>query len=248
MKKEVPVRIAYNARGKQFYMQIRKPVFIMNSASVTKNEHSAVMSGVKTILKIIGLEKEIQINDLGCWNQGSGEHESIDWYLAEAQVKTANGCQIYDDDLLKLYRKSPLTKNLLHFVVMIIDKDLTSKRDDGAWYNFVIGDSFPDIGVVLSVKRFRGLSDSQKQEECIKTLVMHELGHVFLAASGRNGIDALSDQSNSSVLYKDHCDQECVMRQGGRVPDAWEKLSEDRLKSGKPFCKKCIDEMKRYIK
>ncbi|MBI5359388.1 MAG: hypothetical protein HZA48_02265 [Planctomycetes bacterium] len=230
-------------------MQRKRPVYIMNSAGVADDERQAVKDGVKTILEIIGLEKEIQIKDLGYWNQGSGEYESVDWYLAKAQMATNNGygSQVNDDKILDLYDNSPLRKEAPHYIVMIIDKDLTSKRNDGTWYNFVIGDGFQDIGVVLSVKRFRGLSDSQKQEECIKTLVMHELGHVFGAADGRNGIDALSTQSNSSVLYKDHCDQECVMRQGSRVPDAWIKISEDRLKSVRPFCDKCIVEMKKFF-
>lgn len=28
----------------------------------------------------------------------------------------------------------------------------------------------------------------------------------------------------------------------------WEKITKDRLDSGRPFCEKCIDEMKRHLK
>ena len=215
----------------------------MNSADVKENERQAAKDGAETILKIIGFEKEILINDSGYLNQGSGEHESIDWYLGKARMATNNGygMQFNADKILELYEELSLNKTNPHYIIMIIDKDLGSTG-----LGYVIGNGRQYIGAVLSVLRFRHLSDS-KRCECLKTLVMHELGHVFGAAVGKNGIDAIPGKPIILSLYQNHCDQECVMRQGSKVPEAWIQLSEDSLKSDKPFCYECIDQMKKYL-
>lgn len=222
-------------------MQRVKPIYIINSAGVTEDERQAVKDGIKSLLEIVELEKEIMVHDLGYWDKESDGIKSIDWYLAGAERKTTNGYVTQFDSgkiLKKLCEDS-------RYSIMIIDKDLTAEKEDGTWYNFIIGDAQRYICAVLSVKRFRAIPENH---ECIKTLVMHEFGHVFCAAFGKTGVDVLLGHSGNKDLKMNHCDQECVMRQGSRVPEAWIKISEDRLKSGKPFCKECINEMKRYLK
>lgn len=127
-----------------------------------------------------------------------------------------------------------------HYDVFVIDNDMGYKG-----MNFIVGVGNWK-GTVISVRRFRGLDDEMRHA-CVRTEVMHELGHTFDAASTRYGADALGDDNSNPRLYANHCANECVMRQGNVVPTAWVKMSQDWLRSGKPFCDECVQDMRGYF-
>jgi predicted Zn-dependent protease len=215
-----------------------KPIYLMNTQGVTELERRAVRDGIDTLLKIAGTDNVIKVEDFGYWNQGSGDFESIDWYVNKAMTDNffGYGRQLNASVLLHLCYKEDWQKTP-HYEVFAVDKDLCYHG-----LNFIIGLGDP-IGTIFSVVRFRNLDDRIKYE-CIKTETMHELGHTFKAAKGRRGVDALTGTTgNNGTLYMDHCANECVMRQGVEVPKTWIKISQDRLKSGIPFCGKCTDDL-----
>ena len=105
--------------------------------------------------------------------------------------------------------------------------------------NFVIGVGYPGIGTAISTSRFHGLKD-RKKYECIKTMIMHELGHAFgLIRNGRT--------RNVENSLGPHCTNRCTMRQGLSLPDDWIKMSQDRLKHG-ALCGTCETDLKNYFK
>lgn len=220
-----------------------KPIYFRHTKGIADVEVKSVRDGIDALLKIIKLEHSIKIKNIGYWNKGDGEYESAEWYVKKSLTDEDHGYgkQIYDDRLLGLCSMEQEVNSYPYCDLFLIDIDLWSPG-----LNFVIGSSNL-IGTVFSVIRFRNLS-KQKQYECIKTETLHELGHVFGAAKGRAGVDALGEDPSDSRLYNNHCANMCVMRQGNRVPDAWLKMSEDRFKNGNAFCDACVKDMKNFLK
>jgi len=222
-----------------------KPIYLRQTKGIKEVEKKAVRDGIETLLKIIKLEHSIKIENVGYWNTGDGEYESAEWYVKNSLIEKEHGYgkQIYDDRLLGCCAMEQKKRDKVdaRYEVFLVDIDLWSRRLD-----FVIGSS-NSTGTVFSVIRFRSL-DKKKKYECIKTETLHELGHVFSAAKGRTGVDALGEDTTDSKLYDNHCANICVMRQGNSVPDAWLKMSEDRLKNGNAFCDNCISDMKTFFK
>jgi len=105
--------------------------------------------------------------------------------------------------------------------------------------NFVIGASREGTCALISTYRFNDLEPDQKYE-VIKTETIHEFGHVL-------GIPYNNRKTNVENNIGLHCTNKCVMSQGLCVPDDWIKFTEDRLRSGKPLCDQCVDDLNIYF-
>lgn len=105
--------------------------------------------------------------------------------------------------------------------------------------NYVVGIAADNIGMVLSVNRYENLTRRQRYE-CIKTVTMHELGHVFKLPPD-------SRTENVEESLGKHCANVCIMRQGLIVPTDDIRMSEDRLKYG-ALCPTCKTDLKAYFK
>jgi len=316
-----------------------RPVHLMSTKGVEKEERLAVKSAIKTALKIGGVEKVVKIKDFGYWNQGPGPYMSIDWYIEQAKKPAIRTFQLKDKgkgkqiDARKLIAicgnepwrfTGPRFKELVklagegkyepkgsssmtiqfdpdmtlrffrrlgekmtiqdmrddpnyfiegediyyspHYDVIVVDYDLNDSNEN---LNFIIGlsnkadgkvrgeKSFRHRGFaaesIISVKRFRDIKPVKKRLACLKTLALHEFGHIIHAARGREGVEALtSSRGKHKTLYQNHCANECVMRQGNRVPKSWIKMTDDRLDradKGKPsYCKECIRDIKKFFR
>jgi len=225
------------------------PIFLMRSEGVTQREGEAVREGVQAVLEAAGTADVIGIEDAWQAREHFAHSRPVDEYVRKARTHKScgYGAQLDAKSILHMFmadwiRVQSKNKSIGRRKVMVLDSDLVV---DGV--RFLVGLALPH-GAVLSVVRFRELRDENMRHACIATEAMHELGHVFQAAQGRRGVDALGGQGNSPLLYDNHCANECVMRQGNLVPDAWVKMTEDRLKSGRPFCPQCTEDMRAYCR
>lgn len=220
-----------------------KPIYLVNTRGITVEEQEAVKDGIETVLKTATVAHIVQINDFGYWNRGPGDFESIDWYIEKAETNKSCGYgqQLDASIIMDLSAKEPSQESEPHYTVFVVDSDLWLRDRQ-----FIIGLSREAEGAVFSAVRFRDVRDERMKYECLKTEALHELGHTFGAAAGRKGVDALTTKY-CGELCDEHCANECVMRQGIRVPDAWIKISKDRLTSGEAFCNECIDDLIKYF-
>ena len=227
--------------------QVDIPIYLTLDNSVSELEHRAVLDGINETVQAAGVAGEVEVKDFGYWDQGPGDYESAEWYVAKAMkhgFDKGYGTQIDASRLLNLLNTEPWQSMKMHKDIFVTGRDLYC-----AGLNFIIGMARPGFGTVISPVRFRGLN-KKAGYECVKTETMHEFGHVFWAATGRDGIDILTGRGGSNaMLYSDHCAcNDCTMRQGVSVPDAWVVAAQDRLDRGKGFCPTCVDDMVKFFK
>src|SRR3989338_4270444 len=95
------------------------------------------------------------------------------------------------------------------------------------------------IGATVSTYRLQGLSERAKYE-CLKTIAIHEFGHVF-------GLIPESRTDDVEEIFGKHCTNVCVMRQGLDVPHDWIKITSDRLVNG-TLCNTCETDLQNYFR
>lgn len=222
-------------------MSKTKPVYIMNEQGISDLEKKAILDGTKELLKIASVEGIISITDFGAWKgkdyknpDGSlARFQSVDWYLQEGKKFSREHIQLNAEELFTYLEIEPWRKTKDHYDILATKQDMYYKDT-----NFVIGIAYPCIGTVVSTYRFKNLPDKTKYE-CIKTEIMHELGHAFgLVRTGRE---------NSEYNLGQHCTNKCVMRQGLRLPTDWINMTNDRLKHG-ALCSLCEKDLKEWFK
>jgi predicted Zn-dependent protease len=101
--------------------------------------------------------------------------------------------------------------------------------------DFVVGIARKAVGTVVSTHRLREISDPFY---VLKTIVMHELCHVF-------GTPSLT-REDVDRAHGAHCTNRCIMRHPAHSPSDWERFTEDRLLLG-PLCINCTDDLRRYF-
>jgi len=147
-----------------------------------------------------------------------------------------HGEQLNASTMISHCRAEPWRQKEDHYDLFICSSDLW---DGSMNINFIIGLASKGTGTVLSVARFRepGLGERLKYE-CIKTEVMHEMGHVFGLVTGRG---------KTEENLGPHCADSCTMRQGITVPHDWIPITQDRLRYG-AFCQQCTNDLRGYFR
>lgn len=169
-------------------------------------------------------------------------YKSTDWAMAEAKrsaFKVDRPNQIDAMKLLDLMNEDPTVSSIPQININIVKDDAVVVDENGRPNNFVYGMGRGDSGLVLSLKRLKDRYGHNPEylKEVIKTLTIHELGHVFSAT--RDGRHNVANRDG----YGAHCDcPDCVMRTDSRADS--KKLTDDRLRrkrEGKPpLCPECI--------
>lgn len=165
--------------------------------------------------------------------------ESTDWAMAMAKMSAINSGrpnQINANMLLNLMDIDPTVQQIPQLNVNIVKDDAFAGTPDNS---FVYGLGRQDRGVVLSAHRLERQYGNNPEylKEVVKTLVMHELGHVFLAT--REGRHNVSNRDG----YGDHCDcPGCIMRTDSKTKS--NELTNDRLERKRrgepPLCPECV--------
>ncbi len=213
-------------------MSLRKPVYVLCEKNVTRSQTRAALEGIHDVLRLAGIS-DVEVKNFGNWKSSpavspSMSYASLKWFIANSYNTERK--QVDADEFLHLIWKGLLLPEACT-AVALLSSDLYCERQD-----FIIGYGAASENAVLSVHRFRILPQRQ-QHECIKTLVMHELGHVF-------GLLPESRTRNVEESIGKHCTNICIMRQGLNVPDDWTRMTDDRLRTD-PFCNQCLHDLRK---
>lgn len=174
--------------------------------------------------------------------------ESTDWAMAMAKLSARNEGEpsgyINADRLLDLMSQDPTVRQIPQININLVNDEIYAHNSEGQKYQ-VYGFGRPDkeeklsVGAVLSVRHLKETygDNPEYMKEVFKTLVMHELGHVFGATW----------EMRNHVSNRDGCGQHCtcpncIMRTThGRSGN--EKLTDDRLNNKRngapPLCPEC---------
>ncbi|MDD5626837.1 MAG: hypothetical protein PHW01_02380 [Patescibacteria group bacterium] len=223
-------------------MQKIKPVYVMREDGIGAQQMEVVLAGICTILKIAGQSQNIKVYNFGIWRLNDWldggllvPYHSVDWYIDQGIKSSSRQGQVSGDAIMTNLWTEPWQETSPHYDVVVIWNDMYSGEEDN---NFVIGLALPDTGTVISINRFLQL-DLKLQLECIKTEIIHEVGHVF-------GLLPKDRKDNIEEKLGKHCTNTCVMRQGLRLPDDWVAMTHDRLRFG-PFCQECQRDLRGYF-
>lgn len=203
-----------------------RPIIMIIEPGIESWQKESVLEGVREILEIAGIYDKIEIK----------EDNNIELYLKEGFKQERNG-QLNADLIIGLIENEIIQLHMslspLYYKILIFKKDLYSDKTI-----FVIGLGQEGSGAVISIYRFLKLKYSD-QKECIKTEVIHELGHVF-------GLIPDSRKFKVENSLGKHCKNRCTMRQGLNVPDDWIRISNERLQFG-TFCDICLKDLRAFM-
>lgn len=226
-------------------MSRKQPIYLIHQDGVDPASIFAVEDGVRKILDVAGASSDAPIRNFGAWRHpqwrdGSAlrKYHSVDWYVAEGRRtgrERLDGIQLNISMMLwhllhEPWRQPPHQN---HYDIAIVREDLWAGSSSN---NFVLGAALGDA-LILSTKRLHSIPNPTTRVECLQTLTMHELGHVF-------GLIPSNRTDNVEESLGKHCTNRCIMRQGLRVPDDWIRLTRDRLLYG-PFCTTCENDLRK---
>lgn len=215
-----------------------KPIYFMTENGVDLQDKKAVKDSIKTIFKLAGVEKKIKIFDYSelsgtnykSLNGSLKEYKTVDWYLQKGKETSRNSMKLNANAIYSLCCEEIALSGYKHYYVLILKSYIYGNNT-----NFVIGSGGKGTCAIISTYRFNDLEPDLKYE-VIKTVTMHEVGHVL-------GIPNKNRKINVENNLGWHCTNKCVMRQGLCVPDDWIKMTNDRIKSVKPLCNECINDL-----
>ncbi|HLC58347.1 MAG TPA: hypothetical protein VJI68_00650 [Candidatus Nanoarchaeia archaeon] len=218
------------SRTRTFYSPV-KQICLMHQDEVKSLEVKAVLEGVSELVrlaKVNGVDfTRLPINSKG-----------IEEYIKHAKSTSRNDSQLNADtiglDMIEDPSRNPTKGGKDHYKILIVNGDIYSGNA-----NFLIGSAREGIGATVSTYRLQGLSERAKYE-CLKTIAIHEFGHVF-------GLIPESRTDDVEEIFGKHCTNVCVMRQGLDVPHDWIKITSDRLVNG-TLCNTCETDLQNYFR
>ena len=213
------------------------PIFVMYDSGVDTLEERAILDGLMATKCYSHMRREIRLINSEAWS--NEDCSPADWYVDRARKIYRNKIgytQLDADHLLDLLANEPWQKTEPHIDVLFVSQDLTA-RDGEDWLNFVFGIADGRI-TVQSVARYREINDPFERAMAIKTVVQHELGHVF-------GMAADLNRSNTEYKLGPHCTNPgCVMRQGLSVSE-WVRHARESYSAGMIYCPQCLADAER---
>ena len=218
-----------------------KPIYIMLEHGISDAQKQIVMQAINEMLSLANMKDRIEVKDFGVWRNNiwmAGNklipYQSVDWYVSEAYDQSKK--QIYGNSIVMNLLNEPWQKGQPHYDILILKRDLYFNG-----YNFALGYAATDKLAISSVFRIEQWLpyDKYMHSEVFKTIVMHEIGHMFGLVNSRR-----PDVEENHGL---HCKQPlCIMRQGTSL-EPWIKYTNERLGSGKPLCPNCLHDLYNYF-
>jgi predicted Zn-dependent protease len=221
-----------------------KPLYFVHEDGISRGEVSAVTEAIEEVLRLANATHLIPHANLGTWRQSDWSSQdrsggailqpylSVDWYLAMGRIPSNDG-RVRSTSVLQELWDEPWQNGQQHYDVLLTHRDLYADNT-----HFIIGEGVRGFALILSTFRFQQLR-ADLCHECLKTVAMHELGHVF---------GLIPDNRKVNVEYSlgKHCTNRCIMRQGLQIPTDFIRYTEDRL-AGIPFCTQCLYDLRRYF-
>ncbi len=207
-------------------------IVFLQGSGVSRDYYESVGGCIEDVLDTV--DSSLEVRDLR-YSERSPYDISPEEMVEEALLeerRQVDGREL--NDLMQSRFKGADTKS---FGVFVTDKDMTIEGK----YNFILGATMPGYVSSLSTYRFRNFDglDPFMKRESFKSVVYHELGHLF-GATDEFRRDDLVDRLGK------HCGNKDVMRQGVNVSE-WVDYTEDRLETGMVYCSSCEDAMVEYL-
>ena len=218
-----------------------KPVYLMFESGISPVQQSLVLQGLREILKLANTHESVKVKNFGIWrntNWLSGKtlepYQSVDWYCNQAFDQKRN--QLNGDQIANALASEPWQRMELHHDIVITKRDLYFEGT-----NWAFGCATRGLMAIASVHRFEQFIAKDKilQNQCFKTIAMHEIGHMFgLVNPKRKDIEE---------NLGGHCvNSKCIMRQGLSL-QPWIGFTHDRLSSMNPICPSCQHDLQNYF-
>lgn len=227
------------------------PTYVIWDETLQQKHIDIANQAIKKFFKQTDLKQE-KLQFLGNWKSPESQNqngqiakfESVEWNVRSSLVqnnkidvnKAVNHNMFFD-----IYQQPP--KGQPHWEILLTNRDL---HCDGL--NFVLGNSVPDLGTIISFNRIDKFFKENPQykeysEEVAETIIMHELGHtIFNLPLDRRGEDKLDVETLK--VGGSHCKNKgCCMQQGLGVKD-FLRITTERDKDQNPFCNECIEDLK----
>ena len=207
------------------------PIYLTYDIGVDEFKIRAIMMALIEFKKLRPKQK-ITVHGSKPWS--TGDYSSADWYIKSAKRifrEDLGRVQLDADSILTLLENEPWQEQQSHIDLFFTSYDLSLRG-----INFCFGIA-RGRNTVQSVYRFRRLC-ADDREIAIKTLVWHELGHIFGLASDLS-------RSNTRDCCGPHCTNEgCAMCQGVSVKE-WVMHAREVKKYGMIYCSQCMDDLRR---
>ncbi len=205
-----------------------RPVHLLYDHQVPNDYRQAALEAIRTVLFWA------EMSDLPILDQG---HEGVEQALKTSRTRSNRDQQLNAQFIFRPFFP-PEGNPHFRYIVLITMQDLyDSNGPDGSRFN--LGAAQEKFGAVVGASRF-GEFPSSIRMECFRSVIMHELAHVF----------DVPDNTRSTNLQNRlglHCTNPCIVRPGSYdFVDHWQELTRDRLELG-PFCPLCLDELRRFF-
>lgn len=229
-----------------------KTIFVMSENGVPDLAVQSVMEGIREVVRITGLNNakseraisRINIVNWGAWfapdHLEGGyltPHRSLDWYLEISRLK---GTRIIDSGMLfrVLHPEMAMKQDIFaphynHFKVIILNSEILNPHDENLR---ALGCAMPKLSAMMTVVGLaKYLKAPKLYRECVKSIALHELGHMFGLLP--------ANIEKTEFDHGTHCTNVCIMRQEGKQGNLFSHTAE-RIMFG-PFCLRCEELLRR---
>jgi len=200
----------------------RKPVNLLCSDDLDSQNFQTAQEAIEELATLADVKLEIR--------KAPSETAKI---LLDAGRKAGRKGQLNAHQMLRQLAEKLVAEQttIPRYDVLLTEADLYAPG-----LNFLFGVGQPLIGFVFSFHRFKQLPTKKWAQETAKTVIMHEMGHVFNLP-----IRAELTEENLGT----HCLNKCLMRQGLSL-NAMQKIAKDRVK-GYVLCQLCQEDLIRHF-
>jgi hypothetical protein len=215
-----------------------KPIHLSYPKNLHNDEYTAVKDGIKEIIQIAG-SPNISIKELGDWQQPNYKtnngllkpYKSYAYFLAKGYnhslVKGSVNTKVVLDEIE--YGRKIAANPTNHYDVFV-----THDKLNGPDNQPLIGYGSEGLAAIISYE-FLNSYDYRTHYDIMKTLTMHELGHMF---------GLVYQQRNNKSKTSSHCTNLCIMHDGDIDVTAKTYL---RKLTTNPFCSNCTEDLRNYF-
>ena len=211
-------------------------VLLHGTSKVTDKYYEAVEECLETVID--ELDAPLEIVDGRNKNRRLYRMSPMEMRDKAVKNNQVDGKEL--NDILMKGVPEDIPNNKLGVFVTGKDMNLYDEKKGSFVYDFIFGATQRFGATSVSTRRFeRRENKNIDMKEVFKTMVYHELGHLFGATDEFKRDDLVE-------RYGKHCANKDVVRQGVNISE-FIKYTEDRLKSGQIYCDSCKEAMEEYI-
>jgi len=161
-------------------------------------------------------------------------YKSMEWYIASSRAEDGSS-NIDAKKLITLHTTCVVNNAETDVPICLVNNNLTP-----SCYGYTSGVTKTQNGTTSAADAIVvSMNACSSNKEFLKTVLIHELGHVFRATD--------NNRANTEENFGPHCTNDlCVMRQGDLQQQNNDRLQRKALHKP-PFCNDCIESMREYL-